>query len=100
MENKRRRYHPKFAADLKFANEYYDNISIDLGNRFRKTVGDQLTLISEIPEAFATIHNQVRAARLRNFPYLILYRNFPDHVYVVGFVHAASDRQHWFDRID
>ena len=94
------RCHPDFASDLRVATEYYDEISVGLGNRLRDTIRKQLELISEHSEAFAIIHNQVRAIRLRNFPYLILFRSYPDHVYFVGFVHASSDRTHWFDRVD
>lgn len=39
---KKRRFHPTVADDLKFATDYYDDISVDLGNRFRSAFRDRL----------------------------------------------------------
>ncbi len=49
MKNKIRRYHPQFVADLRIATSYYDDISINLGNRLRATIQKHLELISDSP---------------------------------------------------
>ncbi len=52
MKNKIRRYHPQFVADLRIAASYYDDISINLGNRLRATIQKHLELISDSPVGF------------------------------------------------
>jgi plasmid stabilization system protein ParE len=63
-------------------------------------VQDRLDLISESPEAFAMIHKDIRAVRVRTFPYVILYRIDRDAVSIVGIVHGASNQENWFERAE
>lgn len=98
--SKRRRYHPGFAKDVRGAATYYRRISHRVENRFREVVKRQLEVITDHSDAFATVHQNVRAVRLRRFPYVVLYEAHSDFVLFVGLVHAASDREHWFDRSD
>ena len=100
MKNKTRRYHPNFVADLRNATQYYDDISLDIGNQLRDEIKSRIELIASTSEGFATIHNSVRALRLKKFPYVILYRSYADHVQFVGLVLGSSERQHWFDNIE
>ena len=44
------RYHPQVAADLRDACQYYDAISIAVGNRFRTNVQMKIQAIVERPE--------------------------------------------------
>jgi len=100
MKSKTRRYHPNFVADLKNAIEFYDGMSSEIGNKLRDEIQSTIELIASTSEGFAIIHNNVRALRLKKFPYLILYRSFPGHVQFVGFVLGSSERQNWFDDIE
>ena len=100
MKSKRRRYHPKFFADLKTALDYYDEISTELGNRFRAEIKSRTKLIASTSEGFAKIHNDVRALRLHRFPYVILYRSYSDHVQFVGLIEGSAERKNWFDNIE
>lgn len=96
---KRRRYHPLVADDLSSATEYYDNISVELGNRFRKSVRNRLQVVAECPESYARIHDEMRAATIDRFPYVNLFEDHPDEVAVLGLFHAASDHSGWFTRL-
>ena len=97
MNLKARRYHPNFIADLKNAAGYYDGISTSVGNKLRDEIQSKIELIGSASEGFAIIHNNVRAVRLRKFPYVLLYRSFEDHVQFVGLVLGSSERRNWFD---
>jgi hypothetical protein len=48
-----RRYHPLVANDLAGAVAYYDNISIELGHRFRGSVRDRIDTITDGPTPLA-----------------------------------------------
>lgn len=63
-----RRYHPLVADDLAAAVAYYDNISVDLGNRFRASVRYRLETITERPDSFGRIHEQLRQRWLTDSP--------------------------------
>ncbi len=95
---KKRRYHPLVANDLSSATEYYDGISGELGNRFRDSVRNRLRAVSARPESFAIIHDQMRAALVDRFPYVLIFEDQADSVAILGIFHAASDQQGWFTR--
>ena len=93
-----RHYHPLVADDLAAAVAYYDDISVDLGNRFRASVRNRIERITERPDSFGRIHQQLRAAMVDRFPYVILFEHENESVAILGIFHAASDRGRWFER--
>ena len=95
---RRRRYHPFVASDLAAAVAHYDNISVELGNRFRSSVRDRIRVITERPDSYGCIHEQLRAAMVEHFPYVVLFELLDDAVTILGIFHAASDRGRWFER--
>lgn len=70
---RKRRYNPLVASDLKAAVNYYDNISVDLGNGFRTSIRKRLNDITRRPKSFGRIHGQIRATLVERFPYVILF---------------------------
>ena len=93
-----RRYHPSVADDLSAATGYYDEISADLGNRFRASVRERFRDAADRPESFGRLQNAMRAATLDRFPYVMVFENRDNHVAILGVFHAASDQKGWFDR--
>lgn len=59
-----------------------------------------LATIRERPETFGLVTERLRAAKVRHFPYVILYRVLDDAVFVSGLFHAAADPNRWSDRDD
>ena len=95
---KARRYHPLVADDLSIATGYYDEISPDLGNRFRASVRARLRDVADRPESFGRLQNEMRVVTLDRFPYVMIFENRDNHVAILGVFHAASDQKGWFDR--
>jgi plasmid stabilization system protein ParE len=93
-----RRFHPLVAEDLGQPVRYYDDVSVELGNRFRDSARDRFRSISEFPESYGRIHGQTRAAMTSRFPYVILFELRGDTVLILDVFHAASDQTGWFDR--
>jgi plasmid stabilization system protein ParE len=96
---KARAYHPAVADDLKAATHYYDAISADLGDRFRADVRHRLSDIEYRPELFGRVRNDIRAAGVRRFPYVILFTVERRRVFILGIFHARSDQEGWFARL-
>jgi plasmid stabilization system protein ParE len=95
---KKRRYHPLVANYLSSATTYYDEIASELGNRFRASVRNLLRTVADRPESFARVHDQMRAALVDRFPYVVIFEDHSDSVTILGIFHAASDQQGWFTR--
>ena len=94
----RLRFHPLVASDLRDAIAWYDGISIQLGNRFRKMVNDRFDQIADHPKKFAVAYEDVRFARVKRFPYLVLFSERRDAIFVLGVFHGASDPMKWGHR--
>jgi toxin ParE1/3/4 len=95
----KRRYHPQFPSDLRDAILHFEGISPSLGKRFREEVREKLAIITEHPELYARLSGEIRASRLRRFPYVVLYTLDADRVFFISLVLGSSDRTSWFDRL-
>ena len=93
------RFHPLVATDLKAAVGWYDEISPALGDRFRASVEHRFDSISLYPESFGIVLADARAARVRGFPYLLLFEMNADVIEVLGVFHTASDPSKWRSRL-
>jgi len=93
-----RRFHPLAADDIANATTYYDDVSIDLGNKLRESIRVRFSSITEFPESYGQIRDEVRAAMISQFPYVILFEHDDDAVTILGVFHAASDTEGWFER--
>ncbi len=60
------RFHPLVADDLSAATRWYDKISVDLGNRFRRAISSRLDAIEIRPESFGRVRGELRAAHTKN----------------------------------
>ena len=96
----RLRFHRNVASDLREAMRWYDEISPHLGQRFRDLANERFDAIADNPEWFPFAFDDVRFARLKRFPYLMLFRERGDHVQVLGVFHSASDPRKWRHRVN
>lgn len=96
----RLRFHAMVAEDLREAIRWYDEISVDLGNRFRAEVNARFDDISRRPASFGYAFDRVRFARLRRFPHLLLFRETDDAIYVLGVFHGSRDPARWQRRAE
>ena len=67
------RLSPIADLDLDAAVIYYNTQQTGLGIRFASETNDALMKIGEMPFAYSTRYENVRAAKIRSFPYLIFY---------------------------
>jgi hypothetical protein len=86
-------YHPDVANDLAAATGYDDDISLHLGKRFRTSVRDRIDRITERPESFGRIPEQLRAAMVDRFPHVILFEYDRATVSILGIFHAFEPRK-------
>lgn len=94
----RLRFHPLVVDDLETASNWYDAISIELGNRFRASVDSRFDAVELRPESFGMVDPPLRAARVNRFPFLIVFEHTKTATEIVGVFHAASDPSKWRKR--
>jgi plasmid stabilization system protein ParE len=67
-------YRPRAEKELEEALEWYENRSKDLGKRFLKEVQKKLKVIQKQPDYYAVRQDHFREAKVKDFPYHVIYR--------------------------
>jgi toxin ParE1/3/4 len=89
---------PEAAADLLAARDWYDRQKAGLGDLFTAQTSVVFDRIAAMPELYAVIGHDIRACRLRKFPYLVYYRVLADRVEVLAVLHGSRDPSTWQSR--
>lgn len=86
-------------ADIAEAAIWYERRAVGLGAEFVRSIDACLSLISRQPEIFPVVYRQARMGLPRKFPYLVIYRVFPDFISIVGVMHGNRHPRRWKSRI-
>jgi hypothetical protein len=73
----------------------YKQIKPELGERFLDDVQNCVDKISDNPETYAILANNIRAALLAKFPYVIYFRLEADTAYILGVIHGRRSDRAW-----
>ena len=95
---KQLRFHPHVAKDIRDGKRWYADIAPELGESFRDLVDARFDDIADHPEHFPTAFKDVRFAKLKRFPYIILFRESEHEIHVLGVFHGSSDPAKWRGR--
>jgi plasmid stabilization system protein ParE len=76
-----------------------DFIRPGLGKRFIARLREILDRIEWMPEMYGVVWQDVRAARLRKFRYVVYYVVLTDHVEVLAVLHGSRDESTWKSRV-
>jgi toxin ParE1/3/4 len=90
---------PEAEADLADAQAYYDRQRDGLGAEFLHSVEGVLEQVDRMPEAHAVVHEGVRRALTRRFPFSIYDRVEGDEVVVLAVLHSRRDAKRWQSRL-
>lgn len=69
-----------------------------MGRRFLQRLREILDRIELMPELFGVVWQDVRAARVQRFQYLVYYVPFADRSEVLAVMHGARDESAWQSR--
>jgi toxin ParE1/3/4 len=92
-------FHPEARLEFRHAAEYYAAISNELGNRFYDEIERLVREISRQPDRFLQFSPPARRALSREFPYLVIYLDLPDRVWIVAVMHGRKKPNYWPNRI-
>jgi plasmid stabilization system protein ParE len=94
-------FHPDVQKDLNGAIEYYENAGgAHLAERLKGDVRGCLYAVQNAPRQFGYYSDsqQVRRIRLKNFPYVIVYRDLPGIVRILVLKHEKRHPDHGTNR--
>lgn len=97
----RLRFRPEVASDLENAFDWYESRREGLGSSFAQEVEDALSRIETNPRLYVLVDREegVRRARLRRFPYSILYLPTSEHIAILAVTHQARKPDSWRRRL-
>jgi len=81
--------------DAEDARDFYETKRVGLGQRFLDRLNDKVAQIGFMPKLFGVAWKDVRAVRIKTFPYVLYYRVFTDRVEVLAVMHGSRDRTEW-----
>jgi plasmid stabilization system protein ParE len=91
-------FYPDAVSEIREATRYYQAQQVDLGRRFLSTVEESLTRISNFPESFPVVANNVRQYKVARFPYALVYRVQVNYIQVIALAHSRRKPQYWSRR--
>jgi plasmid stabilization system protein ParE len=90
---------PAAEADLADAKAWYDRQRDGLGDELLECAEEVFDCLRRTPELFGKVFQDLRLARVRRFPYVVVYRIDEDQVTVVAVYHTRRDPRGWQRRV-
>ncbi len=91
-------FHPDAEKELEEAENYYDNIREELGNRFRAETEMAISRILDFPNAWQLLSQNTRRRALKTFLYGIVYRVKTDEIRILAVMHLHREPGYWRNR--
>ena len=85
-------------VDIQGARDQLEAVRVGLGNQVLARVREVLARIEKMPELHGTVWEDVRAARLKQFRYIVYFIVLADRVEVLAVLHSARDPSAWQSR--
>ena len=89
---------PAARAEFFQAADWYDAHQEGLGKRFSADMDALVSRMSEQPQQFPRVRQDIRRAVLRRFPYALYFRITPQVVQVIACFHASRNPRRWHGR--
>lgn len=86
-------------ADIAEAALWYERRCAGLGAEFVHAVDQCFELLSRQPDVFSVVYRGARLGLLHKFPYLVIYRAFPNFISVVAVMHGRRHPRRWKSRV-
>jgi len=86
---------PEARADLASAARWYEEQRTGLGSEFLDEVLRTLAMIEETPELYPRVHEDIRRAVTRRFPFGVFYISEGSDQVVLAVMHCSRDPMTW-----
>ena len=85
-------------VDVQEARDQLEAVRVGLGTQVLARVREVLARIEKMPELHGKVWQDVRAARLKQFRYIVYFIVLADRVEVLAVLHGARDPSSWQSR--
>jgi plasmid stabilization system protein ParE len=85
-------------VDVQEALDQLEAVRVGLGSQVLARVREVLARIEKMPELHGKVWQDVRAARLKQFRYIVYFIVLADRVEVLAVLHGARDPSSWQSR--
>ena len=89
---------PEADADIQAAHDDLEQVRVGLGVRFVARVRELLARIESQPEMYGVVWQDVRAARVKKFRYILYYVVFADRVEILAVLQGSREATAWQSR--
>jgi plasmid stabilization system protein ParE len=96
--NRRLVIRPAALEEIFEAADWYERRGPGLSAEFLRALDALIASIERAPEEYPKVHEQMRHALLRRFPYSIIFREDGGEIVVVACTHWRRHPRHWRDR--
>ena len=86
---------PEAAREIQEAFDWYEGRGEGLGLEFLRAADACLSGVRRNPSAFQPVHDQVRRALLRKFPYALFYLLSDDTLVIIACFHVRRSPADW-----
>jgi plasmid stabilization system protein ParE len=93
------RFLPEAKDEFDAAADWYEQRRPGLGVTFVERVREVLQRIAATPKIHAIVYQDVRKAVVRQFPYIVLYREDQGELIVISVFHTSRDPSIWQSRV-
>ncbi|MEP6948953.1 MAG: type II toxin-antitoxin system RelE/ParE family toxin [Ginsengibacter sp.] len=96
-----------FAVEFTFAAEvealqaffWYETVKRGFGEDFKASVDSKIELLQQNPKAYSFIYKDIRSAKIKTFPYNLIYRVFDSKIQIIAIFHHSRNPREWKKRI-
>lgn len=89
---------PAARRDIREAQRWFETCRQGLGSEFVAEVLVVLERMGEMPELYGVVWQEIRAAGVRRFGYVVYYRVLVKRVEVLAVMHGGRDAGEWQGR--
>ncbi len=93
------KYHPHARSELIASALFYDERKSGLGERFLRAIEATETSICRHPLWGKPFEAETRKMRVKKFPFVLIYKEFPDFVMVFAVAHFSRKPAYWIKRV-
>lgn len=92
------RYHPEARMEAIESSLFYDSRQRGLGDRFLSALEQSERLVQSLPASGTPAEMVTRKHRMNKFPFAIIYKEYPDHIFIVAIAHFSRKPGYWKER--
>jgi hypothetical protein len=92
-------FHPDAAIEFEESVRYYREQGLGLGERFATEVKIAIKRITQTPERWRLVDDDVHRCPVRIFPYSVLYTKEKDYLLIIAIAHSRREPGYWKHRL-